>query len=126
MPSGLAVGMTSLVISMSAREGVGSPGLVDVDEGPRILPVEARQQRLGDGFGVGARDQAKEQELQQFIVGKGVGARGGEPLAQAVTVAEVMRLFLARLGFHWRLELIFGEETPLVAAHCRHRPPASP
>lgn len=88
--------------------------------------TEAGEQRLGDRLGVGARDQAEEQEFQKLIVGQGVGTCRGEAFAQTVAMAEIMRLLLDPLGLRGRpgcprrvhgrgkLRRLFCKETALV------------
>lgn len=89
--------------------------------------AEAGQQRLGDRLGVGARDQAEEQEFQKFIVGQGIRTGRGKALAQTIAMAEIMQLFIdCRLGSRRRPHRHLGEEAPfVVVALCRHVPPIS-
>jgi hypothetical protein len=87
--------------------------------------TEARQKRLGDRLGVGARDQAEKQKFQKFIVGKAVRACIGEAVAQAVAMAVVMRLFRGKLcKLRCWPHRQFREEPALVLFSPRsHQPP---
>ena len=63
--------------------------------------AEAFEQRLGDRLGVAARNQAKQQQLEQLVVGERVGAGLVEAFTQAVAMAVhvLSRDFAGRFQF---------------------------
>src|SRR5262249_5872891 len=99
-----------LLFDLAARDALGR-GLHRPDEGGAAVldavdlaqrlvagaehagkAAEALQQRLGDRFRVLARNGIEQQQFKQLVVGEGAGAAGEEALAQALAVAEVVRL----------------------------------
>ncbi len=57
------------------------------DTGERAEPLD---QRLGDRLGVAPRDQAKKQQLEDFVVGKRGVAQLAEAIAQPLAMAVIM------------------------------------
>ena len=60
--------------------------------------AELADQRLGDGFGVDSRKALEENQLQQFVIVKSLGAAPGELIAQAVAMIMEMRFGFFGLG----------------------------
>ena len=58
--------------------------------------AETGEQRLGQRLGVGAPDDLEEDQLEELVVGEGVGAGVAKTLLQAVAMADIVGNLAAR------------------------------